>query len=304
MSKTPYQDLQSVDILSAHISGLQHSINKIEEILGMKKQSAANHPLNPVTDQEDPAARYRIYEGSIRNWLASPAPIVYRNGEEVPASEYVIQPAYGVITFHESQAPSDTITVDMEHIIAADQFSDSLPGLSPVLHFPSYWRTHCLNCAALATNVLIAANLFDAFPFPVTETTTYDAIAINVDTTSAAGTSARLGIYKDNGANFPGELLLDAGEVPTDAAGLQSTAIDLTLERGLYWLVRNSDDGPQISGINRENAISLGMDDSFVGAAAAAYRATYSYGALPASYPSSGTPLFRSSYASVWMRRA
>lgn len=304
MAKTPYQDLQSVDILSAHLSGLQHSINNIEQILNMKTQSAANHPLQPVIDQEDPAVRYRIYEGTIRNWMSNPVPVVYRNGEEVPVSEYVIQPAYGVIIFHEPQAPSDAITIDMDHIIADDQYSDSLPGLSPVLHFPGYWRTHSLSCAPIATAVLIAANLFDAFPFPVTETTTFDSIGIKIDTPSAAGGSARLGIYKDNGATYPGELVLDAGEVPTDAEGLQSASIDLTLDRGLYWLVRNSDDAPAVSGINREYALSLGMDDSFVGAPAAAYRVTSSYGVLPTVYPSNASPLFRGSYASVWMKRA
>src|SRR5690554_4885602 len=110
LSKTPYRDLSSEAILSAHISGLQHDMNKIQEVLDMRTSSVTDHELKPVNDQEDASLRYRIYEGSIRNWLDNPAPSVYRNSSLVNPEEYIIEPAYGVVIFHEMQTPSDNIT--------------------------------------------------------------------------------------------------------------------------------------------------------------------------------------------------
>jgi hypothetical protein len=44
-----------------------------------------------------------------------------------------------------------------------------------------------------------------------------------------------LGIYLDNGACFPGALLLDAGTVAVDTTGTKTITINQTLF-GLYWL--------------------------------------------------------------------
>lgn len=304
MTNTPYHDLGSTDILSAYVSGLQHSVNKIETILNMKTQSAAGHAMQPVADQNDPSLRYIIYEGTLRNWLDSPSPVIYRNGSAVSTSEYKVSPAYGVVVFNSQQAPTDTITADFDYVIAGSNFNDALSGLSPLLHYPGYWRSHGTVAADVATGVLIAANLFDAFPFPVTETTTYDKIGIKVDTAGASGTSARLGVYKDNGSQYPGGLLVDAGTVPTDATGVQTLPINLTLERGIYWLARNSDGGPGITGINNQDSISIGIDDTLSGSPAGAIRSTTTYGSFPSTYSSGAAPLFRGAYASVWIRKA
>ena len=83
MAKTPYHDLSTQDILSAHISGLQHDIGKLQEVLDLQTAEVSGHELEPVNDQQDPALRYRIYEGSIRGWLENPSPVIYRNGSQV-----------------------------------------------------------------------------------------------------------------------------------------------------------------------------------------------------------------------------
>ncbi|HEY8414989.1 MAG TPA: hypothetical protein VIK99_04380, partial [Thermaerobacter sp.] len=118
MAQTPFRDLGSVDILAAHVSGLQHAVNKIEQVLNMRTSSVTGHVLTPVTDQDDPALRYRIYEGSIRNWLEDPAPVIRRNGQVVPSSEYVLHPAYGVVVFHQQQAANAQITADFTCVTA------------------------------------------------------------------------------------------------------------------------------------------------------------------------------------------
>ncbi|UDY80756.1 adhesin [Geobacillus phage GR1] len=107
MAKTPYVDLSTQDILSAHISGLAHSINKIEDVLNMKT-SQATFTLNPVADQEEIALRYRIYEGQHRNWITF---ALRRNGQSVNSDEYIAQPEFGVVVFHTPQAQTDVVEV-------------------------------------------------------------------------------------------------------------------------------------------------------------------------------------------------
>lgn len=117
MAKTPYSDVGSEDILSAHLSGLQHDINKIQEVLNMKTAEARNFELKPVTDQDDPSLRFRIYEGDLRNWLLDPLPVIYRNGVRVNESQYELKAPYGAIVFKTQQKASDRITADFTYVI-------------------------------------------------------------------------------------------------------------------------------------------------------------------------------------------
>ena len=73
-----------------------------------------------------------------------------------------------------------------------------------------------------------------ALPFIVNEAHTFVAIGINIGTAGTAS-SARLGVYADNGGT-PGALLLDAGTVATTATGAATIAISLALTPGTYWL--------------------------------------------------------------------
>lgn len=113
MANTPYNDLGTQDILSAHISGLAHSINKIEKVLNMKTDTATI-TLNPVTDQQDTSLRYRIYEGSIRNWTEF---TILRNNKVVDPAEYEAQGAFGVIVFHTQQKENDVVTAKITYIV-------------------------------------------------------------------------------------------------------------------------------------------------------------------------------------------
>lgn len=76
-------------------------------------------------------------------------------------------------------------------------------------------------------------------PIFVSKTTTFDRIAIEMTIASGAGTKARLGVYNSNpDTNNPDSLILDAGTVAMDGAiGVKEIEIDLTLQRGYYYLV-------------------------------------------------------------------
>lgn len=52
------------------------------------------------------------------------------------------------------------------------------------------------------------------------------------------GSKLRIGVYADNGAGYPGALVLDAGQIAGDSATVQEITLGstLTLNRGWYWL--------------------------------------------------------------------
>lgn len=63
-----------------------------------------------------------------------------------------------------------------------------------------------------------------------------DRIGAEVTTIGEAGSLIRLGIYRDNGNFYPGNLILDAGTILGDSAAIQAITIDQALAPGVYWL--------------------------------------------------------------------
>ena len=79
------------------------------------------------------------------------------------------------------------------------------------------------------------ANYLSASPLTIARDLTIDRIGCITTQAGGAGTHARLGIYKDDGNGYPGELLLDAGEVDVEVTAAKSITIDQQLPKGLYW---------------------------------------------------------------------
>lgn len=305
MAKTPFKDLGSVEILSGHISGLQHALNKIEEVLNMRTNVATQHKLNPVADQDDPALRYRIYEGTIRNWLEDPTPVIYRDGAVVQPSEYRIYPAYGVVVFNEQQSPASDIRADFTYVEAQSQTIKDLyvPINAVFWHPPGTWRGNGFTAAGV--DVVVAANKADALPFVVPEKTRYTGIGFYI--LSAAGTKGRAAIYTDNNA-YPGNLIMDFGEFSTSTVGFKSINIDLTLNPGIYWVVRNTDGGPAFVGFRESSVICLpfnptGSYDGTPIAPVGGYRISMNFGPFPEVFPTGAQYLRRTVYAGFFFRR-
>ncbi len=100
---------------------------------------------------------------------------------------------------------------------------------------------HSLQAGAIAANQLLVQ------PFLAARNITVDRIAVQITIAGGAGTLVRLGIYRDNGAGYPGVLLLDAGSVPADGAtGNKTITISQALTKGLYWTALISDGTPTI----------------------------------------------------------
>ncbi|MBN1283394.1 MAG: hypothetical protein JXA24_06460 [Proteobacteria bacterium] len=140
------------------------------------------------------------------------------------------------------------------------------------------------NTGAAVGQATLAANTLYAMPFIVSRAVTLDAMAVRV--TTAAGTLARLGIYDDDGNDYPGGLVLDAGTVATNANGVKTIAINQDLDPGLYWLTIVADGAVRIRGFNVGGMIPiLGMDSGLGTAWGFGYSIAFPFGVLPANYP-------------------
>ena len=150
-------------------------------------------------------------------------------------------------------------------------------------------ETENFGYAAIAVDTLYTA------PFMVPRLTTWDRIAIRVYTAGAAGAKCRLGIYRDSGACYPGELVLDAGEVDCETTGTKAVTFSQQLTKGLYWLAFIGNDAA--IGIARTSFFQsvIGME-SIITVQRGAVSQAQAYGSLPASFPDGG-----SAWEYMWM---
>lgn len=166
-----------------------------------------------------------------------------------------------------------------------------------------------LSGGAQTTQSIASANSIRAFPFFVPKNTKFDRIAIRV-TTAGTGTTprARLGIYDDNGNVFPGNLVLDAGEVNVSATGVKELTIDVTLQGGkLYWLVLVGQDTTSL--VVAATAAGdifpiVGYESDLSGTPLSGWAASQTYGALPATYPTASPVNWTLSVPLIALRKA
>jgi hypothetical protein len=79
-------------------------------------------------------------------------------------------------------------------------------------------------------------NMMNAMPIYIPALTTFNSIAITVNSTAVGGVH-RLGIYGSTAGNRPGTLVLDAGTVDSSTTGVKQISISQTLSAGIHWLV-------------------------------------------------------------------
>ncbi len=135
--------------------------------------------------------------------------------------------------------------------------------------------------AAMVANRLYMTRLISPAALAVSE------LGIRVATAGAAGTLARLGIYHAQADGMPGDLLVDAGAVPTDAIAYVSVAINQSLAAGtVYWLAAIFSGAPTVAGFNNHASQGpfLGFDAaSTSNIGRVGFYRTRTYGALDAS---------------------
>jgi len=101
------------------------------------------------------------------------------------------------------------------------------------------------------------------------------------------GKHIRLGIYADDNLDgYPDRLVLDAGVVDLDTTGVKTIAIDQHLPAGLYFLALLTDSaGVKLWMENTPLGWSPLGSGSSPGLPCFTWKAAYSYGALPATFP-------------------
>jgi hypothetical protein len=112
--KTNYQDPQTSEMRSTQIAGMQESLGKIEDILDMQLQAEAGIALTEVYISA--GDRYRIFQAPVgkRNWAASPAPVIYKNGIAITEG-FTIDSAGGAIVVSPSAISTDVFTADVSY---------------------------------------------------------------------------------------------------------------------------------------------------------------------------------------------
>jgi hypothetical protein len=163
------------------------------------------------------------------------------------------------------------------------------------------WYTSPVTGTALTTGALTANRLY-AIPFIVSKRTVSDRIAINV-TTAGTG-NARLGIYEDIGT-YPSKLLLDAGAISIASTGIKSATISHVLMPGLKWLVVVSNGTPTIRSFAVASMVPiLGFNNTLPITPNLGLYVTFTYAALPITFPSSPTMIVAVPIPAVFVRLA
>jgi hypothetical protein len=163
------------------------------------------------------------------------------------------------------------------------------------------WFTSPKAGTALAGTALVANRLY-AMPFPCPKGITLDGIGVYVSTSSTL--TARLGIYLDDGNCYPGSLLLDAGTIDVTTTGAKKLTISQALsENSLYWLVTVAGATPAIYCIPVAGVINILGHSSALGTAQnAGLYVAFTYGTLPATFPSSPTLITAAPIPAIFVR--
>lgn len=114
--------------------------------------------------------------------------------------------------------------------LAANMFGGSLPMAAS--------RFYGLPRGTTPGTLLTVTGTLYAYPYYITSPTLIKTIALDTTTGQTAG-SARIGMYADSGAGYPGNLVTgtDGGAlIATSGAAVQTNTINVTVQSGWYWL--------------------------------------------------------------------
>ncbi len=159
------------------------------------------------------------------------------------------------------------------------------------------------NHAAVSLN----GSILYAFRERMDASHTIDRIGLQVATAAAGGSLARVGIYDcpdEDGDPYPGALLVDSGSFAIDTTGQKIATVSLAVQAGrTYWFAYAANVGATVRGLAVTQLDPwLGFDSTW--ATAASYiGATFTYAALPATYPASA-PLGTTAIPAVFYRLA
>lgn len=163
-------------------------------------------------------------------------------------------------------------------------------GTSPECWYPAGQA----NCSAMGTMAPTNEEIM-AVPFIASRGGTLDRLGFNVTSVGVAGSALRIGIYDTTSDTnlYPNALVVDGGEVATDAGSTKTVTISVTLTAGkLYWFVvlANAASTSSLRGIAVAGMLPiLGCGNTFPTTTQWGWTVARAYGALPANYPAAGS---------------
>lgn len=242
--------------------------------------------------------------------------LIVGNNMWAPASDaYAAVYFYGTasapqyITINDNQMNGNTWTSGQAIYVTPNQASISQifrdnPGAFDVFDYGGYaagryYAGEALSPASSGT-LAVAANTMYATPFVVRQQQLWTKIGCNV-TTGTAGVFAYLGIYRmENG--IPTTRVLDAGALGLESSGTKEITISQVLPAGMYALIvlaNNSGATIKAGTLSAASVAAVGV--AAIGTADTLMKGSFSYGTLPATFPSvtystGDSPLFTLRY--------
>lgn len=203
-------------------------------------------------------------------------------------------------SFLTNQLAALTLTAEMSGGIAA--YPGYVTGLGA--SSPAYFGKNAV--AGNFTTAVPGANSIHYNPFLLTQTVTWTAIGIKVQT-AAASSHIRLGICSaDPVTGKPSDFILDAGEVDSSTIGVKEITINIELAPGWYYLTSNCDSGAvQVYGWDKFTTFPtpiLGIPLTGIGSNSVFAQFVQSFAYAP--FPATATPGNVSSgdIMGVWLR--
>jgi len=162
----------------------------------------------------------------------------------------------------------------------------TVPFTIPLAKKGNYYRAG--NTAGYSTRASNLNRMYSQIMcFP--EEITIDRLAIYVSVAGAAGSVVRMGLYADNGALHPGQLLYGSGEISTVTTGLKTAAppspIVIAKATPFWTCFLCGTAAPILKCSNITCRPALGADNIGGGGSSNGFYANKAYGALPATHP-------------------
>jgi len=163
----------------------------------------------------------------------------------------------------------------------------TVPFTIPFAKKGSYYRAG--NTTGYSTGYIPATNRMYSQVICFPEGITIDQLAIYIYTAAAAGGVARMGLYADNGALYPGQLIYDSGEISTTTTGPKTAAppspIVIAKATPFWTCLLCGVAVPKLKSSNSSYQPTLGTDNVGEGWLFNGFAASIAYGALPATHP-------------------
>lgn len=186
-------------------------------------------------------------------------------------------------------------TEDIEDLNTRVEILENIESLSfPIYAVGSYKNAALIGDGASERNnnsgISLSANSLLVLPMFVPHTMTFNSIGSNLLT--PGGNYTNFGIWKDNGAGYPGELVHDSGPIVSATTGLRTSSAEFTLEKGLYWIGFVSNATQAFQGL-RSKTLPVIATDWNPARSYVAYRVSHTHTgsehSLPNPFPSGAT---------------